>query len=502
MMSRVSGAVGLAFASLLCGCSPPPATPLQGSSVVSTASAAASVAPSSPSLGTTLTPRNLDSEDWSPDGRYVVVDRAIVDLDSGEVLPSACEEAVVWGTGSRVACKTGSKPRRVEVVDVATHRRGHLEGCDRAEIQWSRTGRYVGCAGVAGLFDADTFEAVPLPSPLMWQGFVGDGSVVRLQSDPASSDVFQGSVQLWNVSDRVALGDPYSFPLVHARSTSLDGRFELELLGEEALLVDLRRGAHVHVASGVTQFAHAVPESLLSLFSADSALVAVPIETEGVRLVDTATAADRGTLRGAGCDAPTQAAFGPRGDLVAVGTRNGRVCMFDRASQTLLRSWTVTPPPPLGPPQPSTPQVVLLAFAGGGDGLIVGVDTGAGPSGSSFAALYDVDTGKRLSDLAGGSVATRVRQDASGTVWLDGATVGPRLEVKILPAGFADSSRDGKWACKGDHVESDGLPIPVFEAAAGATFVSCDPTGTKVLGTAGGRARVWSLQTGRSIYAP
>lgn len=452
-------------------------------------------------MGVALTRRGTDPfADWSPDGRHLVLDRAIVDLDRGEVLPSACEESVIWGTRSRVACKAESDVERVEVADVEMRRRGQLGGCGSAELQWSRSGRYVGCAGSVTLFDAQTFESVALPSPLMWRSFVGDGSVVRLQSDPASSDVLQGVVQLWDVPSRASLGEAYSFPLLNTRSLSPDGRFELELPDKEAYLVDTERDALVHVATGVTQFARAVPESLLSLFSADGVIVAVPLETDGVRLVETATARDRGSLRGAGCDAPTQVAFGPGGDLIAVGTRAGRVCIFEGASRKLVRSWAVAAPSARGAESP--PQVLLLAFAGGGTGVIVGVDTGAGPSGSSIAGLYDVNTGKLLSNLAGGSVATRVRQDASGTVWLDGATVGPRLEVKILPDGFAGSSRDGKWACKGNHVESDGLPIPAFEAATGPTFISTDPTGTKVLGTIEGRARVWSLQTGKLLYAP
>lgn len=505
---RTARAFGPACLALASACSPPPSAP---AGPLASSAGAASPASSTPSrstapIGTTPLRPDIESAEWSPDGRYVVLEGAIVDVDANEVSPSGCTRNVAWGSASRFACKAGAE--RVEIVDMATVRRASVEGCESAEPEWDRSGRYLGCPGSPWVFDAEAFRQVSLPFPLFRRMLVGDGSIVRLDTgDRAPSDNSTCMVQLWSLRAGAALGEPYAFPLLHEISRTPTGSFELELLGEDAYLVDVRHGTHRHMGTHVTEFHHWIGAEFLSLFTDNGALVAIPTE-DGVHLLDTATGAERGTFRAPGCAAATQVAFGPGGQVV-VGTRTGTVCVFDRASQSMLRTWTLPPRSQLfadatldqdfGDIPLHAPQISLLAFAGGGRGLVVGSDNGAGPSGAMVTDLFDLSTGKLLSNLDKGSIATHVDEDASGTVWLDCAAIAPNLEVRMLGDKFASGRH---WKCLGDDIVSDGLPIPVFEGATDATFLSADPTGSKVLGSVAGRARVWSLKTGKLLYAP
>lgn len=403
---------------------------------------------------------DLRNDVWSPSGRYLLVEEGVVDVDARTLLPIVCRTQARWGSDTLVACVGADG--HVDLFDMVTLEHAHFVDCV-SSFEWRDSGRTVACTSEPFTFDVAGGVSQPLPA----------GSSNEVGDHP-----------------RMTAGGP-----------SPDGRLRLEIgIDGNAFLTNLRSMARSSLGSG------ALPNlsgtTYTSYFSPDSQSVLVPLSKGGARIIKTAAGVAVRTLRSVECDSITAVAWSSDGKQIALGD-NDNVCLFEVATGKPLRSWKAPPAKSGQRDAPGTTPgyVTLLAFTPSGDGLLVGTQP---PIGSNFAdvSVYRAATGERLGEVG---TTDFVRFLPSGaTVVLQG-----RIETDLtihsltqVPWQYGTEPRispDRAWWVLDGALHSLG-PVPTFEGAEGADFVVFDSSSTKVAGTVNGRARVWSLQTGKVLW--
>jgi len=242
--------------------------------------------------------------------------------------------------------------------------------------------------------------------------------------------------------------------------------------------------------------------------------VAIPMKVGGVRVLDPATAQELFTLTSPRCADHFGVRWSDDGNLLATSGSKGSVCVFDVRTRWLVASWSVPlvahhrhPRPPGAAPMKDPPDddpgnVVLLAFTPDGKGLIAGEDEPMGPSSCGHGGLYRSTTAKPLGDLGiicGSGYSTTQKEWIVG--W-DGLTLITK-DLRIVPLRASIVSPDGHHVLREqtfDTVES-AERAPKLAHAEGATLISFDPTGTKILGTVDDVPHVWSAVSGELLGA-
>lgn len=482
---RAVSAVVLAVTA--CG---PERSPRPLSSVFAPPTAASSAAAPSP-------PTSSRDVGWSATGARVVAGDVLFDVIGRRTLQTRCAvdgpgapRRPLWSGDAIVACSR--RDGQVEIHDVESGRANHIQG---AAVAWDRPGRYLLVESGASFSVWDRRSASVFMAP---QGFdraawLGGGSILRLTHLPG------GEEQLWDVVKRAFVGTPGT---PGRRAVAPSGSHELELpsTSTDAFLVDAVTGARYPLCDGVTAFDG--PPDALRFFSPDSATVAVPVARSGVRLFDTKTHTTVGALAAPGCETPIQIAWSGKGDLVAVGSVSSHICLFDATTRDFVRSWEV----PLRSHTDSHPtsSVLLLAFFARDRGLIAGNWDGQGYS----LSVWELPAGNEREPHGGYATLDGVRVTTHGDALTESARVGVDLvfEDEVVPwlRDVADISAEGRYVVADAEPESTtlktvGLPLPAFEHADGAVFISVSPDGAKVLGTARGETRIWDLATGSQL---
>lgn len=497
---RARGALPAAI--LLATACGPELPPLAGPtrSVVAPSTAAPSSAPQPPRLLASAV-----DVGWSATGARVVAGDLLLDVAARRTLPTRCAldgpgapRRPIWSGDGIVACSR--RDGQVEIHDLESGREHHLAG---AAVAWDRSGRYLlvedGAFSVWDRRSASTFAA---PREFDRAAWLGRGTILRLTRGAWGLESASGAGwedRLWDVEKRAFVGAPGAFGL---RSVAPSGEYELELPSSslDALLVDADNGARSSLCAGVTAFDG--PPDGLRLFSPDSATVAVPVANSGARLFDTKTHNAVATLVAPGCETPVQIAWSAKGDLVAVGSQSSHICLFDATTHALVRSWEV----PLRAHTDSHPtsRVLLLAFFARDRGLVAGNWDGQGYS----LSVWELPAGNEREPRGDYATLDGVRVTTHGDALTESARVGVDL---VFANAWVPSLRDvPDISAEGRYIVADAetgsstlntleLPLPAFEQADGAVFVSVSPDGSKVVGIAQGETRVWDLTTGRQL---
>jgi WD40 repeat protein len=446
---------------------------------------------------------------WSRDGTKVAARGVIVDVARKEELDTGCDGPAPpqWADGDVVACERSDG--RVEIHDLATKKTVTLEACGH-DPRWDASGRYLLPTQLGGgarqqpcakIFDRVSASFVELPPGFDEAEWIGGGTVLRLHGS------HERDALLWDARSRAAVGSRYAVAF-SLDSTAPSGAFVLELLlarpseraVSEAFLIDAKSGSRRRIAQGISDFA--APPDELRLFSPGGAEVAVPIAEHGVKLFDVQTASPAGSLMARPCETPTQIAWSPKGDLIAVGSDSSSICLFDARTHALVRSWAISG---VGSGAEGSRSIYLLAFVAGGRGLVAGNFEPMSNDGQ-IATIWDVATGKEVQPpLSFSARATHgIRSTTRGDALLDTVHIDPDLGVHEASSDgpmwnlVEDISAEGRFI--GFGLQTDGVPLPPFERAEDASFVKLNADGSKVFGRVDGAPRVWDMETGKLVF--
>lgn len=503
-----------ALAAAVCGCAPgvsggprngPAAIASESPSAVSPdqviPAAAAPSEPESDGLPRVFPRASLAIRDrgdrglFSPDGRYIVLDDIVVDLETKAPIPFDCDlRYFAWYSGPRVACINGAHTA-LAVLDLRDHQlksyacdaSGPLDSHLRVSERFAICGQESRDTRTLVDIETGSTHVVPATAGRVWEQ---GGRTVALLT--RLSDEQNGYInQLWDVTGAKPIGEPYLWQNTQS-ALSPDGRWAFGAnRADGQFVVDLKSGARRVVGT-----AKEIPNGLTSVapFSADSTKVAV-FAPKGVRVVEVASGSVLATLTATGCETAITVKFSPNAGGLVVGGDQSNVCVFSLKSATLLWRADLSGKIDfsLDGVDESSPYVIDLEFTRDGEGVVA-----AGTTGSSrgWGALLRAATGEVVMSFPETKYMWR---DVDGDLLTFGFLFGPALSVtpRTAPGGviMCDGYAGGApyYPClKGQAPE----PPPWR----GSYFLSVDPKLQRVAGIVGDQLRVWSV-TGELIYA-
>lgn len=435
---------------------------------------------------------------FSPDGRFIILDDIVIDLETRTVIPFDCDLGhFAWYSGPRVACVVPTH-EALAVLDLRDRQLRTL-ACDASAL---RDQPLIGSTHFAiwvdehrttsTVVDIETGSSYLIPGPAVsvWEE---GGRTVAMLSKVVQADGNEN--QLWDVVRGKPIGEPYVWQNgLHA--VSPNGRWAFGANRTEGqFIVDLKTGARraVGAADEIPNVAFYLPAP----FSPDSANVAIAAAGSGVRIVELSTGAVLATLIAAGCETAISVKFGPKADVLVVGGDQSNVCVFDLKGTKLvwradLRGRTDFT---LGAvhrrvDDPSR-HVRALEFTRDGEGIVATGDTG---SSRGWGVLLRATTGEILTSFPETKYMWR---DADGDLLTTAFLFGPQLAV--TPRTAEGRSNLG--------CEAPGPPlrsclkgrVPEPAPWQDAYILSVDAKGQRVAGVVGERLRVWSV-TGEVLF--
>lgn len=484
-------AVGLA------ACAPPVHAPPVGSSSAPIPASTFSAAPSDTSAPTVDTDAphtdrfagakhaaDIERRLFSPDGRYLLVDGLVMDLETKARMAVDCDLRFFdWFDGPRLACIVPTRAALL-VLDLG-NRQSRTIPCDASRVGERE---FYGLARFASwpeegnkmtLVDVESGMIYPLPRTA--RGIWDDGGkTVALLSEIDESGEYEG--QLWDIAKNAPIGKPYHWDQgMHAISQDRRWVFAANRTDGQ-FVVDLKTGGRRTISAAkdipIAAFTDFAP------FSQDSTKVAALSSGSAARIVDVGTGTVLATLSASGCETVVNAKFGPGADTLVTGGSDWNVCLFDLKLRKLVWRADLRGQANFMLSDSPSPHVRALAFTADGEGIVA-----AGDSGSSmgWGVLLRASTGEILQSFA---ETKYMWHNEEGDLLTEGFLFGPKLSVKARPMG------QGGVMCALHG--SVGAPClsgtdPQDPPWKGALVIGIEPKLKRVAGIVGDRLRVWDV---------
>lgn len=432
---------------------------------------------------------------FSQDGRYIALD-AVVDLETKRRVPFDCDLGFASWNGPSIVCVDRTHTHISLLNMVTAESKSFPYGGEGVPELLDSTGDTLALVRPDGrsttVTDIQSGATQTVPGRPLGPPFGVHVRVTQFSNTENAGD--PEIVRLWDLSQRVAIGDPYRIRNFLTAVPSPDGRWVFgSNTAEGSFLVDASTGTRRIVARPEEDSVY--PLGTLAPFSPDSSLVAIAERPKGTKLVNTATGAISARLVAPGCGTPINFSWSSTGDVVVVGSDSARVCAFEVAGGKLLWSTDLGARPEVpsgGDAYAVHSKVTVLEFTADGKGLLAGLDASMG---LCYSVLLRASTGEVVKALGPTQCLSR---DADGDIISSGFLIGPDLRVGPRSESAPHFNCDPDTCVAFQYCVKG--PAPGRDKWKDAEPLAVDPKGHRVAGVVDGHIHVWDAITGESLY--